>query len=304
MLAAALPHAAFPAWSAHPDVWLVVSLMAVTYYLAIRRVGPKVVAPGEPVITAFQVRCFVVALVAIWIASDWPVHELSEHYLYSVHMVQHVFYSMIAAPFLLLATPAWMARWFLNGTHTLRLVRQLSRFFWAVLVFNAVFIVIHTPAVVSASLHSGLIHFLLHALVLVAGLIVWMPVISPLPEVPRLEPPLQMFYLFTQSILPTLPSAMLTFGGMPLYKDYAHFGRLWGISVASDEGIAGLIMKVGIGLMLWIAIAIVFFKWSATEESFAHTHGRQRGAPRSRGRAVATDGHGDLDRELLGLHRS
>src|SRR5207248_3664843 len=107
------------------------------------------------------------------------------------------------------------------------------------------------------------------------------------------------FYLFTQSILPTLPSGMLTFGGKPLYKDYEHFGRLWGISVLSDEGIAGLIMKIGIGLMLWVAIAIVFFKWSATEESFAHTHDRRARMARTRGRVAAADGHGDLDRELL-----
>ncbi len=275
MLAAANPHAAFPAWDAHPDVWLVVGLIAVAYYLLVRRVGPRMVAPGEQVVTPGQVRCVVIAIAAIWIASDWPVHELSERYLYSVHMFQHVLYSMVAAPFLLMATPSWMARWALTRTHTLGLVRRLSRFFWAVLVFNAVFIVIHTPGVVSAGLHSGFVHFLLHVLVLVGGLVVWMPVLSPLPEVPRLEPPLQMFYLFTQSIIPTLPSAMLSFGSMPLYKDYAHFGRLWGITVSSDENIAGLIMKIGVGLMLWTAIAIVFFKWSATEESFAHTQARR-----------------------------
>src|SRR4051812_24210209 len=111
---AALPRAAFPAWSAHPDVWLVIGLIAATYYLAVRRVGPRVVPPGEVIVTKAQVRWFVTALFAIWIASDWPVHELAERYLYSVHMVQHLLYSMVAAPFLLLATPAWMARWALD----------------------------------------------------------------------------------------------------------------------------------------------------------------------------------------------
>ncbi len=300
MLAAAAS-ATFPAWTAHPDVWLVMSLTAACYYLAVRRVGPRIVGPGETVVTRFQVRCFVVGLVAMWVASDWPLHELSEHYLYSVHMVQHVLYLMVAAPFFLLATPEWMARWALTRTRTLSITQVLSRFLPAVILFNVMFVVIHLPPVVHASLQSGFVHFLDHAFILIAGLVVWMPVLSPLPEVPRLEPLTQMFYLFLQSILPTLPSAMLTFGTTPVYKDYERFGRLWGISVVSDEGIAGLIMKVGMGLLLWVAIAIVFFKWSATEESFAHTHDRKR----TRRRAVTPDGPRDVDhRELLGLHRS
>ena len=273
-----------------------------TYYLAVRHVGPKLVKPGEPVVTTSQVRYFIVSLLAIWIASDWPIHDLAERYLYSAHMVQHVLYTMVAAPFLLLGTPEWLARWALTRTHTLGIVKRLSRFLPAVITFNVVFAFVHIPAVVSASLESGLLHFSLHTLILLAGLVAWMPVLSPLPEVPRLGPLMQMFYLFTESILPTIPSAFLTFGTTPLYKNYERFGRLWGISVNTDEQIAGIIMKVGVGLLLWIAIAIVFFKWSATEESFAHTHDPKRTKPRP---TTAGETPQDLEpRELLGLHRS
>ncbi len=296
-----LARAAFPAWTAHPDVWLVVGLIAAVYYLAIRRLGPRLAPIDEPIVTPRQVRYFVLALAAIWIASDWPVHELSEQYLYSVHMVQHLLYSMVAAPLLLLATPAWLARYALTRTHTLGLVRTLSRFFPAVLVFNAVFIVIHLPAVVSAGLRAGPVHFSIHVLVLLGGLVVWMPVLSPLPEVPRLEAPLQMFYLFTQSLLPTLPSAMLSMGDHPLYRDYEHFGRLWGISASSDENIAGIIMKTGAGLILWLAIAIVYFRWAATDETFARTgSGVKARLPQQ---TAPLEVSRDLDRELLGLHR-
>ena len=62
-----------------------------------------------------------------------------------------------------------------------------------------------------------------------------------------------------------------------------------------------LIPVVIFGLMLWVAIAIVFFKWSATEESFAHTHDRKRARRPAATPAVPRDAdHG----ELLGLHRS
>ena len=33
---------------------------------------------------------------------------------YSVHMVQHLMFAMVAAPLLLLGTPAWLARWVLH----------------------------------------------------------------------------------------------------------------------------------------------------------------------------------------------
>ncbi len=38
------------------------------------------------------------------------MHDLGEQYLFSVHMTQHLVYSIIAAPLLLLGTPTWMAR--------------------------------------------------------------------------------------------------------------------------------------------------------------------------------------------------
>ena len=72
-------------------------------------------------------------------------------------------------------------------------------------------------------------HFLLHTLVLLSSIVVWMPILSPLPEVPRLFPPLAMFYLFLQSVVPTVPASFLTFGKTPLYHVYATFPRLWGI---------------------------------------------------------------------------
>ena len=34
-----------------------------------------------------------------------------------------------------------------------------------------------------------------------------------------------------------------------------------------DQQVAGLIMKIGGGLLLWSIIAVIFFKWSAKEES-------------------------------------
>ena len=38
------------------------------------------------------------------------------------------------------------------------------------------------------------------------------------------------------------------------------------MSTLEDQQIAGLIMKIGAGLLLWALIAVIFFRWAADEE--------------------------------------
>jgi putative membrane protein len=156
-------------------------------------------------------------------------------------------------------------------------------------IFNVVLVFTHLPFVVDAALRSGLLHFLVHSLLLVSSLIVWLPVVSPLPEIPRLQPVLRMLYLFAWSVVPTIPASFLTFGTSPLYKFYEHVPHLYGLSTLQDQQIAGLIMKIGAGLLLWLIIAVVFFRWAADED--------RANTPRH--------GLDEMDRELtqMGLRR-
>jgi putative membrane protein len=168
-------------------------------------------------------------------------------------------------------------------------VRTLARFIPALVIFNVVLVFTHWPVIVEASLQSGLTHFLLHSLLFVSSLIVWLPIVSPLPEIPRLAPVMQMVYLFLWSVVPTVPASFLTYGTSPLYKFYENVPHLFGLSTLQDQQAAGLLMKIGAGLLLWSIIAVVFFRW-ASEEERANT-------PRH--------GLDEMDRELteMGLRR-
>jgi putative membrane protein len=257
----------FPAFESHPDVWLIVGLVGAAYAIAVVRVGPRLAPPNTPVVSRLQVVCFSAGLVALLVASDWPIHDLGENYLFSVHMLQHLVYSIVAAPLLLLGTPAWMARALLRPLWLLHVVRRMSRFLPATILFNAVVVFTHIPAVVDAALRNGLVHFGLHVLVFGSALIVWMPLASPLPEVPRFAPLLRMLFLFLQAVVPTIPASFLTFGDRPLYRFYEDVPRLYdGVSAMEDMRIAGLEMKILAGVVLWVIIAIVFFRWFNTEE--------------------------------------
>ena len=277
----------FPSWQPHPDVWLLIALFAVGYAVAINRLGPRLAPPGRPVVTRFQVVSYAAGVLALWVASDWPIHDIAERYLFSVHMVQHVSYSIIAPPLLLIGTPAWLARWLLSPRWLLATVRFASRLIPATILFNVVVIVTHTPIVVNAALEHALLHFGIHTLIFLSSIIVWMPLLSPLPEVPRLPPLGRLLFLFLQSVVPTVPASFLTFGAHPLYSFYDHVPRLWGISAISDMQVAGVIMKIGVGFTLWVIIAILFFRWYSAEEAPTPSRRVSR----------------DLERELMGLRQ-
>jgi putative membrane protein len=72
--------------------------------------------------------------------------------------------------------------------------------------------------------------------------------------------------MLMMTILPTIPSSFLTFGEHPLYPIYETFPAVGGLSTLEDMQIAGLIMKIGGGFLLWGIITVMFFRWASSEE--------------------------------------
>ena len=254
------------AYHAHPEVWLLIAVAACWYEWALRRVGPGRVHAVERVATRRQVVSFALGLATIWVAADWPVHDIAERYLFSVHMFQHLLISLVAPPLLMVGTPAWLWRWLLQPRPVARAARLFGRPIIGLIFFNAVIAFTHAPLVVNAAVtHEGL-HFLLHLLLFTGAVCMWMPVLNPLIELPHLSYPGRMLYLFVMSLLPTVPASFLTFGHTVIYHHYAVVPRLWGISALSDQLYSGLLMKLGGGAILWGFMSWYFFKWATAEQ--------------------------------------
>jgi len=253
--------AALP-WHPHADVWFVFASLAVGYLVLCRRHRERT---GEPTPRRRKVL-FLTGVGLLWVASDWPIHDLAEQRLYAAHMVQHMVYTLIAAPLLVTGVPAWLWRSIVSPRPVEVVFRFLTRPLVALIFFNGVLLFTHWPAVVAASVGSESTHFLLHVLVVGSAIVMWWPVVSPLPELPALSPPGQMIYLFLQSLAPTIPASFLTFGRSPLYQVYEAFPRIWGITALNDQLMAGLIMKLIGGFILWGVIAAIFFRWAAREQ--------------------------------------
>jgi putative membrane protein len=264
----------------HVEVWVLVVGLALAYTYAIKVIGPRVVRPGRPVVSGGQVACFVAGLLLLWLASDWPMHDLSEEYLYSAHMLQHMVLSYFMPPLLLLATPTWLARLVVGNGRVWRVFRWLAMPVVAGVIFNAMVIVSHIPAVVNEAVTSAnpVLHYGLHTLLVLAALLMWVPVCGPFPEL-RMGPGGTMIYLFVMSIIPTVPAGWLTFADGAVYKAYDHDPRLWGISVTDDQQMAGAIMKVGGSLFLWTVIAVLFFRRFMGNWEEQNTYVRSRRIP-------------------------
>ncbi|MGH9266213.1 MAG: cytochrome c oxidase assembly protein [Acidimicrobiales bacterium] len=249
----------------HPDVVAFVAVLVLAYWLALTRLGPRVLPPGEPAWSRRQAGFLVAGIAALWAFSDWPVHDLAEGYLYSVHMLQHSVYTLVLPPLFILGTPPWLWRWLLRPV--MGLFRQLVRPWAAVLVFSAVTVATHLPSFVTAAVRSGPAHFAQHTALVLASVLVWWPLLGPLPEAPRLSAPVhQMVYVFAQSLVPSVVGSSLIWAqGVP-YRVYEEFPRLWGIDALDDQQWAGTIMEVVEGSLIIAMVSVVFLRMVRNEQ--------------------------------------
>ncbi|MGC2239307.1 MAG: cytochrome c oxidase assembly protein [Acidimicrobiia bacterium] len=256
-----------PPWHPHYDVYALVFLLVYGYWYADHRLRP-VMAPDAPRATRGQKWAWYLGVAFIWFVSGWPIHDIGETALFSVHMVEHMVIGLIVPPLLLLGTPRWLADRTLGHPQVARLLRPLARPVPAFVIFNTTFIVIHWPDLVDWMLTDPWAHFGVHTWLFFASILMWLPVLSPTPAIPRLSPPGQMLYLFFQSLLPTIPASFLTFSSAPLYSVYGDAAVAWGLTAVSDQTIAGVVMKLGGGFLIWGTIAVIWFRWTKQEREW------------------------------------
>lgn len=265
----------------HAEVWLLIAGVMAIGWFATKVIQPKAIRAGYAPITRSQKRWYVAAVVTMWISSDWPMHDIAERYLYSVHMVQHLLLAMIIPAMFVLATPHWLIELVVGPNPRLweglrRLVHPLT----GIIVFNATTALLHWSVLVKLSVENGGLHFALHLLVFLAGLTMWMPVIGPIEEW-HLGPIGKLLYLFSMTIVPTVPGGWLVFAEDVVYPSYDTAFRAFGLSALADQQLAGAIMKLVGGFFLWVVIAILWFRYAGQAEEEARLARQARFAERT-----------------------
>jgi putative membrane protein len=265
-VAAVPPPFSWTSGSIHPEVVLGCGLLAAAWAWGWHARGSRP-HPG-------QAARFVGGLVAILLALNGPLHDLSDWYLFSAHMVQHLVLILIMPPLLLHGVPDWMLRPVIRIRPLGWLARLVTFPIVAFALNNIIFLAWHFPGPYDLMMRNHDVHVTMHLMIMVTGTIMWWPVMSPLPELPRIAAPLQMLYLFVLGIPMMISAAMITFSKGELYSWYAEAPRIFGITVLDDQRLGGVIMWVPGGLILWIAITVVYFRWTRPEVAEDEDAGR------------------------------
>lgn len=220
---------------------------------------------GEPDRT--HMARFALGIVALWIASDWPIGALAGGYLMSVHMLQYLLYTLAAAPLLMLGTPEWLAESVLDRLRLRRAWSVLSKPLVAILVSNVILITTHSPFAVDGLRSSQLGSFAMDMVWLLSGLVLWAPVINPIRSQTMTSAPLRIVYLFAAAaLLPMIPGGFITFSPNPLYETYELAPRV-GMTPIHDQQLAGVLMKIGSLPVIWTVMGVIWFRWYESDRS-------------------------------------
>ena len=254
-------------WAVQLDVLLLRVLLVWGYLYAINQLRWRIPDAGR--VKRSQMVYFFLGVAAVYAAAGGPLHDLSDEYLVSAHMLQHLILMMVAPPLLLAGIPSWLWQALLRRPGVMPVARLLTNPLVALASFNGVFLLTHLPSVLDLEVNNAAFHLSVHVVQVWAGMLMWWQVLSPVPELPRLSYPGQMAFLFVQSLIPSVFAGVLTFATGSIYDAYPQVDRLWGIGVQEDQQIAGGIMKILGTLILWSFIGVAFFKWYAKEEAEA-----------------------------------
>lgn len=249
-------------WIPYPGIWAAVVVPLVLYVRAVRRHGE---------VERRKTLQFVGGMLVFWMATDWPLGTLGAGYLASAHMTQFLLYTLVSAPLIMLGTPEWLARSTLGRLRITRPVIWLGgSLVTAALTYNTILLSTHAPGTVEVLRTSQLGSFAMDLLWMVAGLVLWLPVLSPLPEGRARSGWAKMAYLFVAtSVVAVIPASFLTFTTTPIYSIYELSPRIGSITAIQDQQLAGIIMKIATVPVVWSTIAVLWFRLTSQETQTA-----------------------------------
>jgi putative membrane protein len=209
---------------------------------------------------------FLSGLFVLWLALETPLDTISDNYLDSAHMVQHVLLAFVAPPLLLLGLSREMA------ARVLRLpgLRAVTEPVPAQVVAAVIMVAWHLPPLYDATLYDERLHVLEHLMFIASGVVLYWPILETTSSFARwtMSAGARLVYI----LLATLPqdgvALALIFSRVPFYEYYAHAPRLIaGYTALIDQTIAGAVLMIFGKVTLGIAAGVIFFRWFGAEHA-------------------------------------
>lgn len=253
-------------WQIDPTVLLGVFALAAAYTLAVGPLNQRRLDAAHRPVSRGQRVSFLAGCAVLLVALGPPIEDWAG-LLISGHMAQHLLLMFLAPPLLLYGIPPWLLEPLRRWPVVDRAGYLLTRAAVAFALASAVIVAWHLPPLYEASLRSQPLHVVQHQLFLVTAVLVWWPLLGPLPAWPRSSPLVQCALLFALTFPGAVVGSFLTLGEPGFYPTYATVPRMWGVDLATDQQLAGLMMWVGGGAIYLLLITFVFFRWAGREEA-------------------------------------
>lgn len=191
----------------------------------------------EPV-TAKQIVLFAFGCIVLYLSFGGPLDYLSDNYLFSVHMVQHMVEILFMTPLFIYGTPFWMIEPILRVKSLAWLFRHWAHPVTASIVFNVILEVFHIPAIYDLALNSDSFHLFEHACFFIVAIFLWV-------ARSRLTQGRQILFLLLNYNLMMPLVIFMIIAGHPWYTFYVHQPRIYPwLTPIGDQQIGAVVMAV------------------------------------------------------------
>ena len=269
--------------------YLPIALTCATLGLFLLGERRAVVITGRPRSREARRRAwfFYAGCAVILIALESPVDTISDK-LFSVHMLQHLLFLVVAAPLIVAGRP-WMSIWRPLPLGFRRTVLRFAkrsrkaaplRVLWhaiagpagAWILFTGAMILWHVPALYDLTLRDLGVHVLEHTLFIGFGILFWAQVMATSPAVHRMSTGRRALYA-AAAIIPNMAlSVFLVYSPHALYSPYVHVhSRPPGLTAYQDQQIGGGLMWTLGDFPYVIAVALLAVRWMVENERASTT---------------------------------
>jgi putative membrane protein len=251
-------------WTFAPAILIPIAVYAWLYlkrYVRVRREsGPR--GAGLR-----QLAAFIASLVLVLVALVSPLDGLGEDYLFSAHMTQHLLLGDLAPLLGLLALSRVIMRPLTRRLQTVeRALGPLAHPAAALILWLGLVYLWHVPALYDAALEHSAVHALQHVTFFTAGVLVWWPLVQPVPMRRRLTGMWTFGYIGAAKAGLAVLGLYLTWSSAVAYSYYQHVPRIWGLTAVEDQNVGGAIMMVEQSFVLVTVLAVLFARMLAQSE--------------------------------------
>ena len=198
------------------------------------------------------------ALLSLAVVVAWPIGDLAASVSISVATAQRLVIVLLTAPLLLMSLPTSLLARVTRPAPIDALMRVVAHPGVAVALVTVVGTVTLTAQAVDWGARSTLGRDVILVLVLVLGVVLWIPALAAMPGTRHLSPMARAGYVFVSALVVTSFSFVWIFARHPLYPGLHHQHALLGMTALFDQQLAGFVAKFGAYIPMWIVSFTIF----------------------------------------------